>query len=156
MGCFHADEKAGIAVKPESHKDPRVRVPGSDGAGGSMGCAPRFLPRAGLRAEGTRRDAQARQRHGRHLECCAELRQAQGRQAQNAGMARRPIDAPIGQAEKLKAGIQVKVGHPFRVSKRQFGRMKNPEVKKSIGRSEMFGCYINTAIKSQFKATNLT
>ena len=40
------------------------------------------------------------------------------------GMARRPIDAPIGQAEKLKAGIQVKVGHPFHVSKRQFGRME--------------------------------
>lgn len=34
------------------------------------------------------------------------------------------IDALIGKVEKLKAGIQAKVEHPFRVIKRQFGHVK--------------------------------
>jgi len=39
------------------------------------------------------------------------------------GIEKRP-DAMIDQAEKLKAGIQAKVEHPFRVIKRQFGFVK--------------------------------
>jgi IS5 family transposase len=33
-------------------------------------------------------------------------------------------DAMIDQAEKLKAGLWAKVGHPFRLLKRQFGFVK--------------------------------
>ncbi len=35
-----------------------------------------------------------------------------------------PADALTDQVEKIKAGIRAKVGHPFRVVKRQFGFVK--------------------------------
>ena len=36
----------------------------------------------------------------------------------------KPADALLDAAEKLKAGVKAKVEHPFRVIKRQFGRVK--------------------------------
>ncbi|ALF90951.1 hypothetical protein RSUY_46490 (plasmid) [Ralstonia solanacearum] len=35
----------------------------------------------------------------------------------------KPLDALIGQVERIKAGIRAKVEHPFRVIKRQFGHL---------------------------------
>jgi IS5 family transposase len=36
----------------------------------------------------------------------------------------RPLDALVDQVERIKAGIQAKAEHPFRVIKRQFGYTK--------------------------------
>lgn len=43
------------------------------------------------------------------------------------------VDAPLGRAEKLNAGVRAKVGHPFCILKRQFGFVKFRRLKIAAG-----------------------